>query len=148
MCNSRNLDPRREWWGRNRNLQVPKREANRPEPARAGQNRSEPARTGLSRACPAKNLILGREGLQKSKICFPCSVRSFFFLLLMQRGNHNLPFLTPLCRDFAEKKVVVSLQRCYRNRFCASHAPYEAYVFVFPMQREKHIFEIDFTPSV
>ena len=33
VCNSRNLDPRREWWGRNRNLQVPKREANRPEPA-------------------------------------------------------------------------------------------------------------------
>ena len=30
--NSRNLDPRREWWGRNRAGNVSKREASRPEP--------------------------------------------------------------------------------------------------------------------
>ena len=70
-----------------------------------------------------------------------------FFMLPMQRGKHILPLLTPLCGKNDEKKVGVSLRRCCKNRFCASHAPWEALFFVLLMQRESHIFEIDLTPS-
>ena len=71
-----------------------------------------------------------------------------FFVLLMEHGKHNLPFLTPLCGENDKKKVIVSLQRCYKNEFCAPGAPYEAHFFVLLMQRENHISEIDLTPSV
>ena len=65
----------------------------------------------------------------------------------MQRGNHILPFLTPLCGVFDEKKLIVLLQ-CYKNEKCVSHAPYEAQFFVLPMLRKNDIFEFDFTPTV
>ena len=50
-----------------------------------------------------------------------------FCVLLMQHEKHNLSFLTPLCGKHDEEKVVVSLQRCCKSQFCASHAPYEAF---------------------
>ena len=84
----------------------------------------------------------------KFEIMFLMFREKHVFLPLMQRRNHNLLFLKPLCGDFAPPKMVVSLQRGYRNRFCASHAPYEALFFVLLMQRENHVFEIDLTPSV
>ena len=50
------------------------------------------------------------------------------FLLLMQRGNHNLPLLTPLCGDFAQKKW---------SFYCRGVAEID---FVLPMLRMTHSF--------
>ena len=46
----------------------------------------------------------------------------------MQRGNHNLPFLTPLCGDYAKKKWSFG---------CGEVTKIEN---VLPMLRKKHIF--------
>ena len=70
-----------------------------------------------------------------------------FFVLLMEHGKHNFPFLIPLCSE-NDNKMIVLLQRCYKSQFCAPSAQYGAHFFVLLMQRENHISEIDLTPSV
>ena len=49
-------------------------------------------------------------GVAKVDFVFQYSVRStLFFVLLMQREKHKLPFLTPLCGINAGKKEAVLL---------------------------------------
>ena len=65
--------------------------------------------TRLSRSEPGVSLQKCHyysRGVAKIKNALPMlRMKHFFLLLLMQRGNHILPFLTPLCGVFDEKKT-------------------------------------------
>ena len=52
--------------------------------------------TPLRYKSPKKSDRFAAEGSHKSKMCFPCSVRSTFFVLLMEHGKHIFEIdLTP-----------------------------------------------------
>ena len=89
-----------------------------------------------------------REVLQKSTQMFLISVRSIFFFASHAPWECEFQFLAPLCGINAKKKWAFYIRGVVKIEIVLPMLRMKHIFFVLLMQREKHNFEIDLTPTV